>query len=325
MILLLTSCNGRKGQFKIEGKFLNLNQGEFYVYSPDGIIEGIDTIKVEAGRFAYEIPCERQGTLMLVFPNFSQQPIFAESGKSVDINGNASHLKEMEVKGTDDNELMSNFRKQIANASPVDAQKQAEAFIKEHPESYVCTFLLRNYFIDTDRPDCKKASLLAKTIEKQQPKNGYLLRIKQSLAGITAAAAGNTLPAFSDKDINGNPVSSASISNAPVAIINVWSTWSYDSQDIQRTIKRYVKESGGKLKVISICVDASTYECKNTLKRDSITWPNICDGNMFDGKTISKLGITNVPYNIVMQHGKITATGLKSNALRDKLDALLKP
>ena len=43
-----------------------MNQGEFYVYSPDGAITGIDTIKVQGGRFAYEIPCEDKGTIVIV-------------------------------------------------------------------------------------------------------------------------------------------------------------------------------------------------------------------------------------------------------------------
>ena len=30
-----------------------MNQGELYVYSPDGGVAGLDTIKIEAGRFSY--------------------------------------------------------------------------------------------------------------------------------------------------------------------------------------------------------------------------------------------------------------------------------
>ena len=87
-----------------------MNQGEFYVYSTDGGMDGMDTIKVVGGSFTYEMPCLDDCTLMIVFPNFSEQPIFAESGESVDLKGDASHLKEKEVKGTKNNELMNKFR-----------------------------------------------------------------------------------------------------------------------------------------------------------------------------------------------------------------------
>ena len=76
--LLLVSCGTRSGYFKMEGRFLHMNQGELYVYSPDGGISGLDTIKVETGRFSYERPCSKSATLIIVFPNYSTQPIFAE-------------------------------------------------------------------------------------------------------------------------------------------------------------------------------------------------------------------------------------------------------
>ena len=157
LVLILISCGTRSGHFKMEGRFLHMNQGELYVYSPDGGIDGLDTIKIEAGRFAYEIPCSKPATLVIIFPNYSVQPIFAESGGSVEVKADASHLKEMEVKGTDDNELMTKFRKQIANSSPPDELKYAIQFIKDHPESTVSVYLLNRYLIQTETPDYKQA------------------------------------------------------------------------------------------------------------------------------------------------------------------------
>ena len=100
--LTLTACGVSSNRFQLEGRFLHMDQGEFYVYSPDGGIEGVDTIKVIDGRFTYEAPCKDKFTLMIVFPNFSEQPVFAEPGKSVDIKADASHLKELTVKGSKD-------------------------------------------------------------------------------------------------------------------------------------------------------------------------------------------------------------------------------
>ena len=54
--LTLTACGVSGNRFQLEGRFLHMDQGEFYVYSPDGGIEGVDTIKVIDGRFTYEAP-----------------------------------------------------------------------------------------------------------------------------------------------------------------------------------------------------------------------------------------------------------------------------
>ena len=149
----MVSCGTDKRHFKIDGRLLNLNQGEFYVYSPDGSLGGVDTIKVQAGRFTYKVECNKEMTLMIVFPNFTEQPVFAAPGKSVDIKGDASHLKEMTVKGTKANELMNQLREQIANASPAEIQKYAKQFVEDHPESIVSIYVVRNFFLQKDNPD----------------------------------------------------------------------------------------------------------------------------------------------------------------------------
>lgn len=128
----------------MDGRLLNLNQGEFYVYSPDGVFDGIDTIKVEGGRFTFETQCKESGTLVIVFPNFSEVPVFAEPGKSVSVKGDASHLKEIEIEGTKENELMTAFRQQLVKASPPEEMSYAENFVKTIRLRLPACMFLRN-------------------------------------------------------------------------------------------------------------------------------------------------------------------------------------
>ena len=181
LTLILVSCGSRSGYFGFEGRLLNLNQGEFYVYSTDGVFDGVDTIKVEGGRFTFETPCRESGTLVIIFPNFSEQPVFAEPGKSVTIKGDASHLKEIEIEGTDENKLMNGFRQQIAKASPPEVTKYAAQFIKNNPQSLASVYVLSKYFITAPDADMEQAARLAQAIRKAQPKNGNVARILRYL------------------------------------------------------------------------------------------------------------------------------------------------
>ena len=324
VICILSSCGVSSGRFRFEGKFLNMNQGEFYVYSPEGGINGFDTIKVEGGRFTYECNCKDPFTLVIVFPNFSEQPVFAESGASVEIKADASHLKELSIKGTKDNELMNSFRENIISVSPPEEKSKAERFVKDHPESIVSTYLVRKYFIANPQPDYAKAYSLLNILAKEQPKNSYVQKMQKQISLLKNTSNGSTLPNFTAYDTNGKLISNTELSSSPVAIINTWATYNYDSQDLQRELKKRQKTSKGKLKVMSICVDASKYDCKQTMKRDSIFWPNICTGDMLEDKTLRKLGMSGVPDNIILQNGKIIARNLKRQELYSKLDQLLK-
>lgn len=292
-----------------------MNQGELYVYSPDGGIDGLDTIKIEAGRFAYEIPCSKPATLVIIFPNYSVQPIFAESGGSVEVKADASHLKEMEVKGTDDNELMTKFRKQIANSSPPDELKYAIQFIKDHPESTVSVYLLNRYLIQTETPDYKQAANLLKILLKEQPGNVTLGRLQRQISGLGTLRIGDKLPNFTAKDVNGKLINNATLANQTI-IISTWAAWSYESLDFQRALNDAVK--AGKIAALGISVDANPKEVRQALKNDDITFPNVCDGKMLSTPLLKTLGLTTVPDNIVVRNGKIIERGITANTVRQR-------
>mgnify|MGYP002859605878 CR=1 FL=1 len=323
-LLLFTSCGGRSGYFKMTGRFLHLNQGEVYVYSPDGIIDGLDTIKIEAGRFAYEIPCKEKGTLVMVFPNYSEHAVFAEPGEAVSVKADASHLKEMEVEGTDDNELMTTFRKMVSNVSPPEEVKLAGQFVKDHPEAYMGLYLVRKYFLQSMNPDYKQAALLLTAMEEEQADNYGVKRLKTQVQQLSVAGIGSMMPAFKAKDINGQPVSDAGLRSG-VTIINVWSMWNYTSQEMLRTIREAYRRSGREMKVVTICVDPQiNRNQRDMIERDTITWPVVCDGMLIESPVMKKLGLSQMPDVVIYQNGRVVARGLSGTTLREKLQDLLK-
>ena len=279
--VLLTSCGTRSGYFKLEGKFLNMNQGEFYAYSPDGGFEGVDTIKVVGGRFTFEKPCKDSYTIM-------------------------------------------KFRKSVISATPPQEKQQAEDFIKENPSSVVSLFLIKRYFFADVTPDYKKVNSLLSILDKDLAKNRLFTLMKKTAEVMGKANVGSALPSFTAYDVYGKLISYAELSSAPVAVIYTWATYNYDSQDMQRELKRRQKKSNGKLRLMGICLDASKYQCKDNLKRDSITSPVVCEGDMMDDKTMAKLGLSTLPAVIILQNGKIVARSINKQELYRRLDQLLR-
>ena len=323
LTLLLSSCGVDGSHFKIEGHLLNINQSEFYVYAENGSVDGLDTIHVEGGRFAYEVPCKHPTILYLVFPNYSVVPIFAQPGKSVSIKGDASHLKEIEIKGTDDNELYTKFREQVSKASPPEAKRAAEIFIGDHPESVVGLWLIKKYFISDALPDYQTALRLAKKMQSKQTDQADLSRMILQLNSMSHVGVGSVLPTFSAYDTKGRLVSSSDFSSG-LAVICTWASWSYDSMDMLRTLKQLQRQSGERLKVGSLSAAASRSDCDGALHADSISWPNVCDGKMFDSQPLRQLGMMGVPDNIIVKDNRIAARNLMGMQLHDKIMALLK-
>ena len=255
--LVCTSCGTDSRHFRIDGRLLHLNQGEFYVYSPDGTINGLDTIKVQAGRFSYEVACDRPMTLMIVFPNFTEQPVFAQPGKSVDLKGDASHLKEMTVKGTEDNELMNKFREMIHNAAPPEMKKCAQLFVQDHPESRVGAYLVDRYFIHDANPDTKTAVRLVDLMIEKQPDNGYLKRQKRQLTASFVATKGADIPNVLGTTVDGRTIGRVQLTKAPVTVVCALATWKYESMSQFRRLAAYAASQQGRVAVVGVSIDAS--------------------------------------------------------------------
>ena len=255
--LVCTSCGTDSRHFRIDGRLLHLNQGEFYVYSPDGTINGLDTIKVQAGRFSYEVACDRPMTLMIVFPNFTEQPVFAQPGKSVDLKGDASHLKEMTVKGTKDNELMNKFREMIRNAAPPEMKKCAQLFVQDHPESRVGAYLVDRYFIHDANPDTKTAVRLVDLMIEKQPENGYLKRQKRQLTASFVATKGADIPNVLGTTVDGKTIGRVQLTEAPVTVVCALATWKYESMSQFRRLAAYAASQQGRVAVVGVSIDAS--------------------------------------------------------------------
>ena len=319
--LLLISCGDSQKNFKIEGSFKGLNQGELYVYSLDGS-KKLDTIGVSRGEFVYQASVDEPTTLVVVFPNFSELPVFAEPGATVKMKGEASHLKETEIKGTDTNKAMTSFRLQTVGMTPPQVLAEATKFINEQPSSPISVFLLNKYFIQTPEPDYGKIQSLVKTMLGAQLDNRQLLAVSKQLDGLKALKVGNRLPAFNAVGLNGESVSSADL-NARVNIITLWASWNYESVNIQNLIARCQRQHPGDIKVLSISIDGSVKDCRSIVERDSIKWSNVCDGKMWDTPVLQKLCLTYLPDNIVTDaQGKIVGRTLTYQELNKKIEEL---
>ncbi|MCF0192857.1 MAG: DUF4369 domain-containing protein [Prevotella sp.] len=298
MMVGFGSCSKGK-TFEIEGQLLNMNQGTIYVYSSDGLIPNIDTIQIQGGRFTYSRALERKGTLVLVFPNFSEVPVFGEPGEEVSLKGNAQQLTKLTINGTDDNELMTAFRISCFEKSPAFIKKNAEQYIKENAGSPVAVWLLNKLFIRTYQPDYKKALSLAKNIKKSQPDNAQISQLIIFLEKMGKSDNKGKLT-FSTTDINGEKITNESIKGKKT-FIYVAASWDYTNQ-IDQEIKSISKDESNNCNYIKILIDVSSSEIKRSKDYYSSYGKInvICDEKLFNSPLLTTLGLHSLEENILL-------------------------
>lgn len=321
-LFILTACGVDSNRFRLEGRFRNMNQGEFLVYSTDGGIDGVDTVQVRNGRFSYETTLRMPSTFIIVFPNYSELPVFAQPGKSISIKGDVSHLKEIAVGGTDANDDMTKLRMQLNKLMPPEVPGAVEEFIKDNPESQICPYLLQHYFLQIPEPDYKKAYELVGIMLKKKPEDGMLMRWQKELKALRNDVRNGKLPAFSGTDVKGRSVSQNDL-KSKVNVLSVWVSWNFMSIDTQRRLQALKKTYGDKLSIVSICLDGDINDCKKRLNRDSIQWKTICDGRMWQTPVLAKLGVGSLPANwIIDQKGVIVDHNLSPQQMEEKIKEL---
>ena len=317
---LVSACSNSSNTFRMKGKFKNFNQGELYVYSLYGK-GNIDTIKLVNGKFDYEIPVKDTVLLSVIFPNFSEIPVIATPGVSIQMEGDASHLREVEVSGTDDNRLLTEFRLQVNELTPPEVIKSATAFIKEHPSSPACVYIIDKYFLLKADADYRKANELLSLMVKATPGNRRLAALQKQVNGLKIAKKGDKLPSFSVVTVENQGFTDTDL-RGELNIISTWASWNYESQSNQRQLRRYQKKYGSRLQLMSICLDGNPDECKSRITRDSLMWPTVCDGQMWTMPIVKKLGIYAIPDNILIdRNGKIIARRASMDDIKKELEA----
>lgn len=313
LTLIVVSCGVPSGRFRLEGRFRHLNQGEFYVYAPYAINSKLDTIKVADGRFAYECDMVVPTTLVMLFPNFSEQPVFAAPGTKVTISGDASHLREMEIKGGNDNKLMSEFRQATASMSHQQIVGQIEQFVANNPKSPVSAYLIRRYLIEHPEADYAKASSLLKRMAPADNDNQWSPADAKTMAQLAKSVVGATIP-----DIVKSPY-------AKVTVVYTWATWSNESLDMQRALGKLYRKNPNNVTLVGICLDGDKKVYKRRVDADSIKWRTICDGMMWSSPELQRTGLMSVSQAIVADSkGKIVLRSSDASEIEKRVSSLLK-
>lgn len=323
-LLLLTGCSESRPTFRLEGTFKGFNQGELYICGIDGNFP-IDTVAVVKGEFHYEVALEDPTAFIIVFPNYSEVPVYGEKGALVTLEGDVSHLREMEVEGTDENEVMTAYRKKTSHQTPPEVALSTEQFIRDNPDSPFALYLIRKIFVQSPQPDYKRAAdLLAFVIQSRPDASEEIKDLKEHLEGLSYLKDGGRLPSFTVTDINGETVKSSDLT-AKVNVITVWNTDNFEGMGTLRQLQKKQKEVGSdRLKVVTVCMEGDVRACRQKLERDSITWNTICDGELWDSPICQHTGLSYVPDNILTDDkGKIIAHSLGQNELMIQIDRLL--
>lgn len=323
--LTFVACSKQKDKVIIEGEIEGVNEADLFVYCDDPEqFYGVDTIKMKKGEFTYERKIAGPMVLTLLYPNFSSTLIVAAPGEKIKMKGNAAKLGEAEISGSDENQLLTDFRQDNAEKREADAVMAAENFVRSHPKTLAAYAVYKRYFALAQSPDPQTALSLIDLLRKSQPRNIAIAGTAERLTPIFKASQGQQLPDFSARTLGGGTVSLSSIKGKPTLIL-FWATWSNDAFDATRRLRRITRAYAGRLNAIAFSLDVNPKMASQRAKADSLTCPVVCDGRAFNSPTAKAFGVKYVPGNLLLDaSGRVIDRDIPLEMLESRIGQVVK-
>ncbi len=354
---ILLSCKEQnENAFAIKGTIENLkgNSIIFVRDYADSVI--VDTIKADkSGDFSFEGVTD---TLILGTLYFnsgaSYTSLFVDKGSAVKVNGDANLPDLIEIRGVDENDDLTEFKKRnkatlLARAKLLESISQkaqapkpnpdlisklsnlnyqltnsASEYIKRNPEKIASVILLQDFFKDDDSADQMDKKL--QNLKSPASKFSITYQLRQYIDQVKASQEGAIAPYFTLKDSKGNEMRGdqyrgkylllSFVSNdCPLCLKN--------REELQEIHKKYKSDQ---VDILSIIVTEKT-PSKNNIKppkqakppKDSkVDWKVIPLEEGWAAKILTDYNINELPVNILINpEGKIIA--------REESPALIQP
>lgn len=304
---------------RLRGSFENLRQTDLYIYSPDGGMDHVDTIRIIDGQFNWQTTLTEEATFYLVFPNMSEQVILAAPGDRLRLKGDGGQLRALTIKGSDDNEELTRFRlAHLADKNDSLATAIRE-YIREHQGSRVSIVLQRQ-------------------LTRLQG-NSSRLRVNATLPTIILPPDSVVTTVFTEMNIDlktGKMVRGKSSDRntedtlfirpkqkeaRPVLLI-FWATWKRSTLDDFTSIRKVLREHKN-LQPVSISLDHQRNSYLYAVKADSIDFDRRCYLRVWDTPVVQQLAISEIPYYILTDSAH-TVLALGTNWKKDIAPAIEK-
>lgn len=327
ILLCLTGCKKTSDEVSVIGEIKGLGTDTIYMYGMDESYDRIDTIYVENDKFSFSPQIDTISSVYLAIGQ-TEYPVFLDKGNTVTIKGDISNPNFLTINGNKYNEEFTTFQeslKGLGTPSQSMLQQKAEEFIRQHHSSYASLYLLDKYFVKVDTPDFGKIKELIEVMTGVLQDKLYIEQLNEYITQNEKVEIGKYAPYFILPNAKGEKINRTSDAfKQKCLLINFWASWndsiSRSSSDSElREIYKVYKKSKY-LSMLGISLDIDKEKWKNTIKKDTLSWEQVCDFGGLNSEIAKQYAIRQLPTNILLSaEGKILAKNLQGEDLKKKL------
>ena len=328
LLLLIGSCRRQQplDVCQVSGEITGLADDTLLLWGADQLYPHIDTIPAVGGKFQVTLPIDTLAETVLYTPDGRMYPLFLERGTSVTITGSLGDS--LTVTGSVNDSVYALLRA----AQPLDTLQRRDlvlGYLRRHPADPSSVFVVRHFYADGTQIDDAAADEALHELVPLMRDYPFIARLDDYTGKYASIAVGRSIPTFAIPDTAGVAVNRFTYPDQSI-LLQFWASWSPESRESSRALRslyerqQKLRKKEDRLAIIGVSLDSDRAQWRDAIHADTLPWAQLCNFRSWDTDLVQRLGITELPYNILINdRGYIRGINLTPEQIEQEQKVIL--